>query len=90
MTTRRPGAVKGLQAALRPAAKPEQEKPVRVTLDLEKADYVALNRWIGTAAIEVDPDLPRLTQAQALRAMIRATVTDPVVAAVVIDLLRRS
>jgi hypothetical protein len=64
-------------------------KPTRITLDLSKADYEALNRWIGSAAVEVNPDHPRLSQAQALRAMIRATTLDKSIGLVVIDLLRQ-
>jgi hypothetical protein len=64
-------------------------KRVRVTLDLDQADYAALNRWIGTAAIEMNPDLPRLSLARTLRAMIRVTLADTGIAAVVIDQARR-
>jgi hypothetical protein len=64
-------------------------KPTRITLDLSKSDYDALNRWIGSAAAEVNPDRPRLSQAQALRAMIRATTLDKSIGLVVIDLLRQ-
>ena len=61
----------------------------RADLDLNEDDYKALNRWAGSAAIAVNPDHPRLSLAQALRAMIRATTADEVVTAVVLDLLRR-
>jgi hypothetical protein len=61
----------------------------RITLDLNEDDYKALNRWVGSAAIAVNPDHPRLSLAQALRAMIRAAAADEVVTGVVLDLLRR-
>lgn len=65
-------------------------KPFRVTLDLAPADYAELNRWLLKAAAEVDPEDPRrVSLASALRAMIRATAADPVVAGVVLDQLRR-
>jgi hypothetical protein len=64
-------------------------KPVRITVDLDPATYTELNRWVGSAAIAVNPDHPRLSLAQALRAMIRAAAADEVVTGVVLDLLRR-
>jgi hypothetical protein len=67
-------------------------KPVRITIDLDPAAYTALNRWIESAAIAVDPDavpFRRLSQSAAVRAMIAATVKDEVVTSVVVDLLRR-
>jgi len=48
-------------------------KPVRVTVDLDPATYTELNRWVGGAAIAVNPDFPRLPLAKAIRAMIHAT-----------------
>jgi hypothetical protein len=82
-------------AEKRTATKPEDRgstairtKPVRVTLDLDPADYAALNRWVGSAAVAVDPDFPRLPLARALRAMIRATVKDTAVTGAVLDELR--
>jgi hypothetical protein len=65
-------------------------KPYRVTLDLAPADYAALNRWLASAAVEVDPDDPRrVSLASALRAMIHAATLDKSIGLVVIDLLRR-
>jgi hypothetical protein len=64
-------------------------KPIRVTLDLDPATYKELNRWLGTAAVAVNPDHPRLSLAKALRAMIHATTTDEVVTGVVLGLLRK-
>jgi len=65
-------------------------KPVRVTLDLDPATYTELNRWLGTAAVEANPDFPRLTIARALRAMIHATINDPAAASAVMEQLRQS
>lgn len=65
-------------------------KPFRVTLDLDPKDYAALNRWLASAAMGIDPDDPRrVSLASALRAMIHATTADSMVAAVVLDQLRR-
>ena len=57
--------------------------------DLDPAAYTALNKWIAAAAAEVAPDLPRLSQSAAVRAMINATILDKSIGVVVIDLLRR-
>jgi phosphoribosylformimino-5-aminoimidazole carboxamide ribonucleotide (ProFAR) isomerase len=64
-------------------------KPVRITVDLAPADYQALNRWVAKAAIELDQPMSRLSQAQVIRALIRAAAADGVVSGVVLDLLRR-
>ena len=64
-------------------------KPIRVTLDLNPADYETLNRWLARTGVELDQPVSRLTLARALRAMIHATTTDDVVNGVVVDLLRR-
>ena len=45
---------------------------MRVTVDLDPATYTELNRWVGGAAIAVNPDFPRLPLAKAIRAMIHA------------------
>lgn len=63
-------------------------KPVRITLDLDPKTYAALNRWVGSAAVAVDPDFPRLSLAKALRAMVRATIEDTAATGVVLQLLR--
>ena len=43
-----------------PARQPGQTvtrtKPVRVTVDLDPATYTELSRWVGSAAIAVNPD----------------------------------
>lgn len=76
-----------------PAAPPTRAaKPIRITLDLTPADYQALNRWVTAAAVQVDPEAipyPRITQAQALRAMIRTADTDDMVSGAVIGMLRK-
>ena len=77
-----------------PEAKPAGQtairtRPVRITVDLDPAAYTALNKWIAAAAAEVAPDLPRLSQSAAVRAMINATILDKSIGVVVIDLLRR-
>jgi hypothetical protein len=65
-------------------------KPVRITVDLDPADYLALNHWLEVTGETLSPDFPRPVQKmQAIKAMIRATVTDDVVNAVVVDLLRK-
>jgi hypothetical protein len=65
-------------------------KPFRVTLDLAPADYSTLNRWLLTAAAEVDPEDPRrVSLASALRAMIKVTTLDNLVTSMVVDQLRR-
>jgi hypothetical protein len=64
-------------------------KPVRITVDLAPGDYQALNRWLAKAAVELDQPFSKMTQARALRAIIRAAAADDVVSGVVLDLLRR-
>jgi hypothetical protein len=61
----------------------------RITLDLGEEDYKALNRWVWSAALAVSPDRPRLSLAQALRAMIRAAAGDEAVTGAVVGQLRR-
>ena len=63
-------------------------KPIRITLDLSRADYESLNRWLAKAGVELDQPMSRITLARALRAMIHATTTDDAVNHVVVDLLR--
>jgi hypothetical protein len=99
--TRRPSTVSGLRRGIgRPAehksppaaaqAVVKRTKPIRVTLDLDPATYTDLNRWLGSAAIEVNPDHPRLSIAQALRAMIHVTTGDQAMAAAVIGQLQQA
>jgi hypothetical protein len=63
-------------------------KPARVT-DLGPAIYAELNRWVGSAAIAVNPDFPRLPPAKAIRAVIHATTGSQAVASAVIEQLRQ-
>jgi hypothetical protein len=63
---------------------------VRITVDLDPADYLSLKRWLEQAGAVLNPDFPRpVQQMAAVKAMIRAAVTDPIVNDVVTDLLRR-
>jgi hypothetical protein len=65
-------------------------RPVRITIDLDPADYLALKRWLEETGAVLNPDFARpVQQMQAVKAMIRATVTVDVVNGVVTDLLRR-
>ena len=96
MTTKQDMAKRMAEAAASRAggAKPTGQtairtKPTRITLDLSKADYDALNRWLAKAGVELDQPVSRMTLARALRAMIHATTADDVVNAVVLDLLRQ-
>lgn len=68
----------------KPAA--AKARPVRITLDLDPADYTALNQWLGSTAAEVGAPV---SKAQALRAMIKAVSLDKSIGLVVTDLLRR-
>ena len=36
-------------------------KPIRITLDLSRADYQSLNRWLAKAGVELDQPMSRLT-----------------------------
>ena len=62
---------------------------MRVTVDLDPATYTELNRWVGGAAVAVNPDFPRLPLAKAIRAMIHATAASEAVAGAVIEQLRQ-
>ena len=62
---------------------------MRVTAGLDPATYTELNRWVGGAAIAVNPDFPRLPLAKAIRAMIHATTASEAVARAVTGQLRQ-
>ena len=64
-------------------------KPVRITVDLDPETYTELNRWLGTAAIAVNRDHPRLSIAQAIRAMIHASARHEAVTAAVVGELQQ-
>jgi hypothetical protein len=71
----------------RPPKEP-RTKRVRITVDLDPADYQVLNRWLARAAVELDEPVSSMTLARGMRAMIRAAAADHVVNDVVLDLLR--
>jgi len=59
-------------------------KPVRITLDLSPKLYRQLTQWTDSAAVALD--VPRVSLADAVRAMIRVTAENP---DEVLDRLRR-
>ena len=87
--TARKSAAQRPDPAREPGRTAIRTKPVRVTVDLDPATYTELNRWVGGAAIAVDPDFPRLPLAKAIRAMIHATTASEAVASAVIEQLRQ-
>ena len=68
----------------RPACTAIRSKPVRITLDLSPELYRELTVWADSAAIELG--VPRVSLADAVRAMIRVTTDHP---DQVLDRLRR-
>lgn len=72
-----PGARPAVQTAIR-------SKKVRITLDLTPELYRELTMWAESAAITLD--VPRVSLADAVRAMIRIAADDP---GPVLDQLRR-
>lgn len=64
-----------------------RSKPVRITVDLPPETYRQLQEWTTRATAELD--IPRLTLADAIRAMIRVTAIDTSIGAVVVDMIRR-
>ena len=61
-----------------------RSKPVRITLDLSPELYRQLTAWADSAAVTLD--VPRVSLADAVRAMIRVAADKP---GDVLDLLRR-
>jgi hypothetical protein len=61
-----------------------RSKPVRITVDLSPELYRQLTGWADTAAVTLG--VPRVSLADALRAMIRVSADNP---AEVLDRLRR-
>jgi len=72
-----PGAPPAGRTAIR-------SKPVRITLDLSPEMYRQLTQWADSAAVALD--VPRVSLADAVRAMIRVTAENP---GDVLDRLRR-
>jgi hypothetical protein len=73
------------QPDARPAGRTAiRSKPVRITLDLSPELYRELTGWTDSAAIELG--VPRVSLADAMRAMIRVTADDP---GQVLDRLRK-
>jgi hypothetical protein len=64
-----------------------RSKPVRITIDMPPELYRELTGWTTTAAGELD--IPRLTLADAVRAMVKVTTIDPSIAVVMLDMIRR-
>jgi hypothetical protein len=52
-----------------------RSKPVRITLDLSPELYRQLTQWTDSAAVALD--VPRVSLADAVRAMIRVTAENP-------------
>ncbi len=71
-------------ASAAPAAKPAD---VRVTLNIPPELYRQLRKWADSAADDLG--VPRVSQQDALRAMIGAVTLDKSIGLVVIDMLRR-
>jgi hypothetical protein len=95
MTTQRERELRKAQMAAAAARRAEPDarpagrtairsKPVRVTLDLSPELYRQLTAWTDSAAVTLG--VPRVSLADAMRAMIRATADDP---DQVLDRLRR-
>jgi hypothetical protein len=61
-----------------------RSKPVRITLDLSPELYRELTQWADSAAVALD--VPRVSLADAVRAMIRVSAENP---DEVLDRLRR-
>lgn len=63
-----------------------RSKPVRITIDLSPEAYRELSAWLASAAEVLD--VPRLSQADAIRAMIRAARSESAVSDEVLKVLR--
>jgi hypothetical protein len=78
-------AARRAEPGARPAGRTAiRSKPVRITLDLSPELYRQLTGWADSAAVELG--VPRVSLADAMRAMIRVTADHP---DHVLDRLRR-
>jgi hypothetical protein len=78
-------AARRAEPGARPAGRTAiRSKPVRITLDLSPELYRQLTVWADSAAVELG--VPRVSLADAVRAMIRVTTENP---DGVLDRLRR-
>src|ERR1700721_1274793 len=69
-------AARRAEPGARPAGRTAMRtKPVRITLDLTPELYRELTRWAESAAVELD--VPRVSLAEAVRAMIRVSAENP-------------
>jgi hypothetical protein len=93
MTTQRDLQKARMAAAASRRAQPDAPRPgrtairsekVRITLDLSPELYRQLTMWVDSAAVTLG--VPRISLADAMRAMIRVTADDP---DQVLDRLRR-
>jgi len=86
MTTQRERELRKAQMAAAAARRAEPDarpagrtairsKPVRITLDLSPELYRQLTMWVDSAAIELG--VPRVSLADAVRAMIRVSAENP-------------
>lgn len=64
-----------------------RSKPVRITIDLAPEQYRALTTWTTHAATELE--IPRLTLADAVRAMAKLVATNDTVSGAVIATIRQ-
>ena len=69
-------ALSRIEPGARPAGRTAiRAKPVRITLDLSPELYRQLTEWAHSAAIELD--VPRVSLADAVRAMIKVAAQNP-------------
>jgi hypothetical protein len=64
-----------------------RSRATRITVDLTPEAHRQLTAWTASAARELD--LPRVTIADAMRAMAKVTALDPSIATVVLEMIRR-
>jgi hypothetical protein len=69
-------AARRTEPGARPAGRTAiRSKPVRITLDLDPELYRQLTMWADSAAVTLG--VPRVSLAEAVRAMIRVTTENP-------------